>query len=417
MTEQVRTIIHLAARRVRLMNAALIYNAHSAGHHTGHFVNDGQVLQHHLDDYIFPDEVYKPTEINYPYPFPSTFDHPETIARLETVYKAFENWGLLERFKVVAATPATDSELLTTHPTSYLEYLRNLCQHQPGAFAAEATPIATHSYEAARLSAGAALTAGRLVLSGATQRAFALTRPPGHHAATQQAGGFCLLNNAAILANYALTQPGIKRILLLDWDIHHGNGTQEIFWHDARVLFNSFHQFGPGIYPGSGAVTEIGAGVGRGYTVNVPLPTDCPDPLYQAVFEQVTTTLSAQYEPDLIIVSAGQDGHFGDLHHLYLWEENSGLGLTAQHYYNLTRHVLKLADNYCGGRCVFIQEGGYNLTNLANSVLNIGAALLDLPIMVQEQIPSSFLHLSLPTAEAIIAPIQANLQEFWNFNL
>ncbi len=402
------------------MNAALIYNAHSAGHHTGYFVNDGQVLHHHSDNYIFPDEVYKPAEINYPYPFPSTFDHPETIARLETIYKVFENWGLLEHFYIVAPTPATEAELLTTHPATYLEYLQNFCQHKPGAFVGEATPIATHSYEAAKLSAGAALTAGRLVLGGVsntnTKRAFALTRPPGHHAASQQAGGFCLLNNAAILANYALTQPGIERILLIDWDIHHGNGTQEIFWQDARVLFNSFHQFGPGIYPGGGAATEIGAGAGRGYTVNVPLPTDCPDQLYQAVFERVTAALASQFRPDLIIVSAGQDGHFGDLRHLYLWEENSGFGLTAQHYYNLTQHVLKLADNYCNGRCIFIQEGGYNLTNLANSVLNIGAALLDLPVMVQEQ-PPLYTNPNLPLAEAVLAPIQTSLQEFWDFNL
>lgn len=396
-------------------SCALVYSPNTTTHDTGYFEIEEGLLYHHLNGRAYLDEVYKPYEINYPYPFPNRFRHPENSLRLEIANTALENWELLSRFRVVEPLAATEAELLTTHSATYLNWLQDFCPRNPGAFAGEATPIASQSYQAATLSAGAALTAGRLVLSGAVQRALALTRPPGHHASRAHASGFCLLNNAAILANYALTQPDIKRVLIVDWDVHHGNGTQEIFWQNRQVLFNSFHQFGPGVYPESGQATEIGAGEGQGYSVNVPLPAGCPDQLYLEAFERVTTALAAQFRPDLIIVSAGQDGHFNDLRHLYLWEDGSGFNLTAQHYYHLTRHIIKLADTYSKGRCVFVQEGGYNLNNFSNSLLNIGAALLDLPLLLEEHLldrPSN----KQVEVETVVAPVQANLKGFWDFS-
>jgi acetoin utilization deacetylase AcuC-like enzyme len=385
-------------------------------HDTGDFTVQSDLLYHHLGQISAVDQVYKPSEIKYPYPFPTAFRHPENSDRLETIFKAFENWGLLEKLELLKANPATQAEVETVHSVAYLEWLEKFCQTKPGEFAAEATPIATHSYEAALLAAGATLAAGRSVLNGTAQRALALTRPPGHHAGPQNAGGFCLLNNAAILAAVALQQPGIERILLLDWDVHHGNGTQAIFWQNPQVLFSSFHQFGPGIYPESGAVNEIGAAAGRGYTVNVPLPTNCADQLYQAAFQHVTNELAAQYRPDLIIVSAGQDGHFNDLRHMYLWEEGSGFGLTAQNYYYLTRHVVGLAETYCKGRCIFVQEGGYNLTNLTSSVLNLAAALLDLPVLIEEHPPIPIAATNIQAnLQIILEPLQNELKEFWKF--
>lgn len=396
--------------------AALIYSPLTSIHDTGYFLTDfaQDAWFHNLSgiNQTFRDQIFKPSEVLFP--FPPTFDHPENSLRQETVLNALDNWGLLSRFKLVEAAPASQVDLLKVHSAQYINWLADFCRNKAGDFAGDATTVSAQSFEAALISAGAALTAGKAVLENSVKCAFAFSRPPGHHSGKENASGFCLLNNVAILAQYALSQPGIERVMIVDWDIHHGNGTQEIFWENPQILFNSYHQFGPGVYPRSGDSSEIGDKAGKGYSVNVPLPLACPDELYQPVFESITTSLAAQFQPDIMLVSAGQDGHFGDLRHPYLWEEGAGFALTAQHYYYLARHILKLAETYCDGRCILVQEGGYNLVNLTSSNLNIAAALLDLPMLVQEHPPLPTPD-SLPTVQAIINSVQASLKEYWRF--
>lgn len=398
-----------------MSEVALVYSPLTASHDTGYFVTEfaQDVWFHHLKNIeaAFRDDIFKPSEVLFP--FPPIFDHPENAFRQEIVLKTLDNWGLLSQFEAVESSPAIISDLLKVHSAEYISWLADFCAKNPGNFAGDATPVSTQSFEAALQSAGAALTAGKLVLEGSAKRAFAFCRPPGHHSGKANASGFCLFNNVAVLASYALSQPNIQRVMIVDWDVHHGNGTQEIFWDNPQVLFNSYHQFGQGVYPRSGATDEIGEGAGRGYSVNVPMPLHCTDELYQKVFNQITSALVAQFQPNLILVSAGQDGHFSDLLHPYLWEEGAGLALTAQHYHSLTRHILELAENCCEGRCVFVQEGGYNPVNLSNSNLNIAAALLNLPPLVQEQ-PLIQPNTSLSTADTIIKAVQTP-HNFWRF--
>jgi len=280
--------------------------------------------------------------------------HPESPSRLKAITE------LLERAPVAgteakAPRRATSEELSRVHAASYVERLASLAgqsvQLDPD------TSMSPGSHEAALLAAGAALGAVEDVLSGAADNAFALVRPPGHHAEASHAMGFCLFNNIAVAAAHALAQ-GAKKVAIVDWDVHHGNGTQHTFEARRDVLFCSSHQFP--FYPGTGAATETGSGEGQGFTVNAALPGGQGDPEYGAVFESLFLPVVQAYRPDVLLVSAGFDPHKLD--------PLGGMRVTERGFAAMASAVKKLAAEVCGGKLVLLLEGGYDLGGLSQSV-------------------------------------------------
>jgi acetoin utilization deacetylase AcuC-like enzyme len=218
-------------------------------------------------------------------------------------------------------------------------------------------------------AAGGALRGVDAVLGGEVDKAFALIRPPGHHATLTKAMGFCLFNNIAIAAKYALNKHKLRRILIADFDVHHGNGTQEIFYGDSKVLYFSTHQYP--FYPGTGSVNEIGKGLGKGTTVNVPLSAWCGDSEYQRAYEEVLVPIARKFKPDLLLVSAGYDPHWAD--------QISMMQLSVDGFAEIVNILRELADELCHGRAVFLLEGGYHLEALSYSVKASLDVLLENP--------------------------------------
>ena len=222
------------------------------------------------------------------------------------------------------------------------------------------------SLDVARLAAGAVIGAVDAVLSARADNALAIVRPPGHHATAERAMGFCLLNNIAIAARYAQTAQGIEKVLIFDYDVHHGNGTNDIFYADRSVYFISIHQ--SPFYPGTGASDEVGAGAGRGYTLNIPLAGGHGDASYRRLFGELVMPAVERFDPDLMLISAGFDAHWSD--------PLANMQLTLEGYDYLARECIGMAERMCDGQIVFVMEGGYDLPALANGWVNIARALL-----------------------------------------
>lgn len=280
--------------------------------------------------------------------------HPECPERLERIL------SLLERVPVAGTEwrrprPATEAELGAVHKEELREWLRGIRgRHEvidPDTLASPG------SYDAAVLAAGAAVGAVEEVMAGRARNAFALVRPPGHHAEPGQAMGFCLFNNAAIAAE-AGRRLGAERVLVLDWDVHHGNGTQAAFWERRDVLYASVHQYP--YYPGTGASNEVGEGEGKGYTVNCGLPGGNSDADYGAVFQDLMLPVAESFRPELVVVSAGFDPHRKD--------PIGGMVVSERGFAAMCSAMRELAERACGGRLVLLLEGGYSLEGLSNSV-------------------------------------------------
>jgi acetoin utilization deacetylase AcuC-like enzyme len=282
--------------------------------------------------------------------------HPERPQRLDAIDRALE--PVADRIRDVEARPATDEEILRAHTREHLELLRSIEGHQTQLDAD--TYCSPRSPEIARLAAGGTVDAALRVARGEASSAFALVRPPGHHAERAHAMGFCLLNNVAVAAR-ALLEEGLERIAILDWDVHHGNGTQHAFESERDVLFVSLHQFP--LYPGTGAMSETGRGAGAGATVNLPLPAGCGDDEYGALFEGVVEPILAEFSPEMILVSAGFDAHERD--------PLAGMCLTGAGYAALAARTRALADGVCEGRLLLALEGGYDLDALGESVRSV----------------------------------------------
>ena len=329
-------------------------------------------------------------KLAYPYPVTGRVPNPEQPARVANAYETLQAFDLVgERpgqLRPVEPLPAEQFRLATVHSASYIRQVKELSG--TGGYLAESTYIGVSSFEWAALSAGAGLRATELVLSGQAPQALALLRPPGHHAARDRAAGFCIFNNVAVAAAYA-KEMGCRRVLIVDWDLHHGDGTQEIFYDDPTVLFCSLHQFGPELYPEKGNFEETGAGPGLGYSVNLPLPAKTDEAAYLTLFRRVIPALAESFRPDLILVSAGYDGHFNDTQNPYVYDPGGGLALTAQTYAALTRIVAQTAARHCEGRYVILLEGGYNLYNLAAGLVNTAAVMLGHPALIHETLPPS----------------------------
>lgn len=291
-----------------------------------------------------------------------TGDHPERPARLEAILRYLERTGRLDDRRLVEPDPADEETIALVHDRAYIEELRAFAARGGGWLDAD-TVVSPRSFDVARLAVGAAVTAVELVLRSEAPRAFALVRPPGHHAEPDRGMGFCLFNNIAVAAAWALQRHGLERVAIIDWDVHHGNGTQAAFYRTDRVLFVSIHQWP--LYPGTGRADEIGEGPGRGYTLNLPLPPRSDDTAYLRAFDEQIEPRVRAYRPQLLLVSAGYDAHYAD--------PLAAMAVTEQGFGAMAGRVLAWAREWCDGRLVLVLEGGYNLSALASSV----AATLD----------------------------------------
>lgn len=284
--------------------------------------------------------------------------HPETPGRLEVIHQALSGdarlWAALEHR---APSPASREDLSRCHSARLIDEVADIAARGGGALDAD-TPMSAASFDVACLAAGAGLLGVDQVVGGEVTRAFAAVRPPGHHSRPGQAMGFCLFNNVAIAARYAQSRYHVGRVLIVDWDVHHGNGTQEIFYSDPSVYFFSVHQYP--WYPGTGAGGERGAGAGEGTTLNIPLAGGTPAARHRDAFRDGLRKIEEAFAPELVLISAGFDSRRDD--------PLGGLLLEEADFAGMTLEVMALADRHAAGRVVSILEGGYNLRNLGASV-------------------------------------------------
>jgi acetoin utilization deacetylase AcuC-like enzyme len=287
--------------------------------------------------------------------------HPESPERAEVMDLVAREWRQ-QRGEVVAPRAATREQLARVHDA---DYLRRMSETAGSAVALDPdTYTSPETYDVALLAAGAAVDAVERVMAGPRQRAFALVRPPGHHAERNRAMGFCMFNNVAIAAAHARTI-GAARVAIVDYDVHHGNGTQHLFESDPRVLYVSVHQ--APYYPGTGAADEIGVLHGEGFTVNLPLEVGAVDEDYRCVSSEIILPVLRQFRPDLVLVSAGFDAHARD--------PLAGMRLTTGAFAAMTMELRQVAEECCGGRMVAVTEGGYDLPALADSLRAVVGAL------------------------------------------
>jgi len=293
--------------------------------------------------------------------------HPECPQRLEVIYAMLEEPDMAGKFQEVPPRPAEKKELLFVHAGYYIDTLAATSGIEY-TYLDPDTQTCAASYEAALLAAGGLSEAISQVCTGKLKNAFALVRPPGHHAERAQAKGFCLFNNVAVGARYAQASLGVGRVLIVDWDLHHGNGTQHSFEEDPTILYFSTHQFP--YYPGTGAYSEIGTGQGRGFTVNVPLTIGYGDAEYLNLFQRVLKPIALEYKPELILVSAGFD--------IYIGDPLGGMNVTPAGFAAMTRALMDIADQCCAGKVVLTLEGGYDLYGERDSVKEVLKELADL---------------------------------------
>jgi acetoin utilization deacetylase AcuC-like enzyme len=292
-------------------------------------------------------------------------EHPERPERFDAVEGALRKAGLLERLAPLATRAATDEELLLCHRREYLRLARHDVESGYPYLSTGDTDIGPESWKAAARAAGAALNAVDAVAEGRARNAFCLVRPPGHHANAARGMGFCLFNNIAIAARYAQKNHKVGRVLIVDWDVHHGNGTQDIFYSDPSVFFFSTHQWP--LYPGTGRADERGAGPAEGTTMNCPFPAGSGRAEILGAVEKGLMTAMKAYRPELVLISAGFDSRIDDLLGRFT--------LTDEDFADLTRAVMEIADRTAGGRVVSMLEGGYNLSGLASAAASHVRAL------------------------------------------
>ena len=294
--------------------------------------------------------------------------HPENRQRLRTIMRVLEERGMLERLQPIPAVPIARERLERVHDGRYVDEVRGVAQRGGGHLDMD-TYVSPRSYDAALMAAGGLLEATRTVLDEEVDNAFGLVRPPGHHALHNRGMGFCLFNNVAVAARYALEERGLDRVLIVDFDVHHGNGTQDEFESDPAVMYVSTHQFPH--YPGTGQISETGRGRGRGSLVNVPLAGAVGDEGFRRIFQEVIAPAAWRYQPQLVLVSAGYDAHWDD--------PLASMVLSVRGYADIARELKDIADDLCDGHLVYTLEGGYHLEALAYSILGTFAALLGDP--------------------------------------
>jgi len=279
--------------------------------------------------------------------------HPESAKRLVSIINELRRWkpSTGSHWQFVSPQMARLEDIALVHGMDYISFVQKFCESGGGILDSGDTVASRESFKVALLAVGGAIKASDLVFRGEFENAFALVRPPGHHAGKFSACGFCIFNNVAIVAEHLIVRHGLKRVLILDIDAHHGNGTQEIFYDTNKVLYISLHQ-DPRGFPGVGFVDEIGDGEGLGYNVNIPLPFGTNDSIYLKAFKEVVKPIVKQYKPQFMLISAGLDGHYMD--------SIGNLRLSTLCYQKIYEMMTPLASEVCNGKIVSVLEGGYN---------------------------------------------------------
>ncbi|MHA1839642.1 MAG: histone deacetylase family protein [Candidatus Ranarchaeia archaeon] len=292
-----------------------------------------------------------------------TGDHPEHAQRLRWILGSLRKQNILseKQVQLQSPKPATREIIAATHSHKHIEYIQRLSSQGGGVIDFD-TVVSPKSYEAALYAAGAGITAAEALKKDHAKNAFGLVRPPGHHATATRAMGFCLFNNIAILANYLLAKKYAKRILIFDFDAHHGNGTQDIFYVSAEVMYIGLHQDGRTLWPMSGFQDELGKADGTGYTINIPFPPMVDDISYIQIIRDIVTPIIGQFHPNIILVSAGYDTYFAD--------PLTNMNITSYTYYHLPLYLRMQAEKYSHGRLIFLLEGGYTKKGLTQGVYN-----------------------------------------------
>lgn len=335
--------------------------------------------------------IYSPISLKHSLP-----GHPESPHRIEAIMQVWRDTGLLDQLVAIEPTPASDEQLLRVHSKKLLNTI-HWADMRGGMQIDADTYMNEHSREAAYLAAGAALNAVDAVMTGIVDSAFSLARPPGHHATRDRAMGFCLINNIAVAAQYAIDRYGLERVLVMDFDVHHGNGTQEIFFGTPEVYYFSTHRYP--FYPGSGHWREIGADTGRGATFNVPLPQGVGNDQFSRIFDQLLYPAMARYQPQLVLVSAGYDAHWADPLGALTLVDASG-------YAYMTSVLHSIAQEFAEGRIILLLEGGYNFDALAWSTFASVQALLGKSVDADPLGPP-------PAASRDISDLIGHLREFF----
>ena len=280
-------------------------------------------------------------------------NHPERPDRLRASLAALQESDIWEQLHPIEPIPASVAQICYAHESTYSEYIKQHCDAEiPLTYD---TSVVKASYDIALLSTGGVLRAADAVVTETVKNAFAMVRPPGHHATPNRSMGFCLFNNIAIAARYLQREHGVGKVAIVDWDVHHGNGTQDIFYEDESVFFFSIHQ--SPLYPGTGSSHERGSGKARGTTLNVPVPAGTGDSEYPRIFTDILIPVLQDFSPEFVLISAGFDAHYLD--------PLAGTELTASGFSTLTDLILEFAD----GRVISALEGGYSLEGLSESVV------------------------------------------------
>jgi acetoin utilization deacetylase AcuC-like enzyme len=322
--------------------------------------------------------------------------HVESPQRIQAIYRMIE-----ERIKFplyeIEPRPATEKELQLIHTTGYVSSIKSTAGKDRVHLDPD-TSTSARSFEIALLAAGGILKAADLIMDGTIQNGFALVRPPGHHAEASRAMGFCIFNNIAVAAAYLQKKHGLKRILIVDWDLHHGNGTQHSFADSAEVLYFSTHQFPH--YPGTGHWSEVGEGKGEGLTVNIPLHAGKTDSDYLHIFNKILHPIAAEYKPEFLLVSAGFDIYAGD--------PLGGMQITKEGFAAMTSELMKIASENGHQRVLLSLEGGYNLQGLQDGVEHVLCQLSG----------EASVHPIEPTASSLtereLAPVIEIQKKYWN---
>lgn len=286
--------------------------------------------------------------------------HPERPERLKSILRGLELSGTLPLLTPLAFEAASDAVLGLNHSADYIGRVQHTCAAMKNYIDSPDSAICPESEEIARLAVGGVLAACDAVVRGEVDNAFCAVRPPGHHARRDRSAGFCLYNNIAIAARHLLVQADVERVAILDWDVHHGDGTQDSFEQDAAVLFISMHEDPRHCYPGSGYANEVGRGPGAGFTLNIPVPSGAGDEVYHRAFAETIAPRLRAFRPSFLLVSNGLDAHADD--------PLAGVRLSDECFAWMAAQAVSLADELCSGRLVMVLEGGYDLGVLERCV-------------------------------------------------
>lgn len=327
--------------------------------------------------------------------------HPECSDRLTVTYKLLKSSPIFPKLKLISPCEVTADLISAVHDGQYVDYVQEIAD-SGGGYIDSDTYISPDSYRAARFAAGAIVSAVDNVMNEETNCVFCLVRPPGHHAEAKTGMGFCIFNNLAVGAQYALEKYGLSKVLIIDWDAHHGNGIQDIFYNSQQVLYVSLHQYP--LYPGTGALTEIGRSGGKGYTANIPLPPGSGNNIYLEAFSKIIGPMARQFNPEIIMIAAGYDGHFAD--------PLTMLDLSTSGYIGMTEQILSLME-HSKRKIIFSLEGGYNLEALSYSVLATICALTGNSESISDPFGDPGSGVSFPEGKKAIDIAARQISNFW----